>query len=79
MGLTDEQREILLNFFLLYHGFVTRHPDLPAAAFQPFCVHLLERATVLGPFECADTVLADVVYWTYQTIAQVSTLPRTLC
>ncbi|KAI0744657.1 hypothetical protein C8Q76DRAFT_688005 [Earliella scabrosa] len=70
MGLTDAQCELLLEFFLVYHGFVTHHPALPPNAFSSFCVSLVERAVQLGPFECADAALADVVYWAHKSIPQ---------
>ncbi|KAI0686988.1 hypothetical protein C8Q76DRAFT_803691 [Earliella scabrosa] len=63
MGLTSEQRELLLDFCLIYHAFVTRHPRLVPRTFQEFSGHLLDRAAAMRPFEHADGVLADIVYW----------------
>ncbi|KAI0702090.1 hypothetical protein C8Q76DRAFT_697832 [Earliella scabrosa] len=72
LGLSERQREILLDFTLLYHAFVAPHPDAHPSLFAHILNALVQHAQAHDPYARADSVLAAVVEWAH------THLPETL-
>ncbi|KAI0718450.1 hypothetical protein C8T65DRAFT_693844 [Cerioporus squamosus] len=59
-GISDEQRDILLDIALAYFGFANEHPDLQMQDLWLISGALLEAALELGPSERADDCLCEI-------------------